>query len=203
MKINRTACIAGAAFALYAAAGAVALAQAPAPPGPAARADRQDRVDRGDRPGMRMDRGGPERRDPAAHLRAILQLKPAQEPALTAFLASMKPPEGGMMRISMDRRGGPAGAPGAAAPPAPPRTTPERLALAEKALADHTAIMRGRLDATRKFYDQLDAGQKRAFDELGPMMMGGQMGHMGPAMKVRMRQMPMPPMAPMGPPPKS
>lgn len=186
--MRKTPFIAGAAFALYAAAGAAAFAQTP-PPGaqPPARGARPDmpggpqdlRNPRGMRPDFRA-----ERRDPAEHLKAMLQLKPAQEPALTAFLAAMKPREPQMQ---------PANTP-------MPKTTPERLALADRRLTERTAEAHAKLDATRRFYDQLDAGQKRAFDELGPMMMGGPMGGMG-SHRVMMRHMQMPPMSPMAPPP--
>jgi len=99
---------------------------------------------------------GPEAgRDHAAHLRAILQLRPNQEAALTAFLAAMKPDHGRMMKMAHAER---------------PKTTPERLAAMESRMAEHHAQMRTRIEATRRFYDQLDAAQKRAFDELPPMM---------------------------------
>jgi hypothetical protein len=203
MTPRQTAFIAGAAIALYVATGAAAFAQAPAPGAPPSRGDRvqvpperagapqrNDRLERrtlvirnGERE-MRFERGEMRRRDPAEHLRAVLQLKPAQDAALTAYLAALRPPAPQVR---------------AANTPAP-KTTPERLALEEKRLTDRTAQVRARLDATRRFYDQLDAGQKRAFDELAPMM--GDRGHgMGPAMPVMMRHMPMPPMAPMAPPP--
>ncbi len=194
MKTPRTALIAGAAIALYAATGAAAFAQAPAPGAapPAERTDRADRNDRverrtlvvrnGERP-MRFE-GRAQRRDPAEHLRAVLQLKPGQEGALKAFLAAMEPPA---------PRALPANTPA-------PKTTPERLALAEKRLADRTAQAKARLDATRTFYSQLDAGQKRAFDELAPMI--GERGRgIGPRMPVTMHRMQTPPMAPMAPPP--
>src|SRR4051812_1638495 len=92
--------LAGAAFALYAAAGAAAFAQPlPPPPPPGAQSDHGDRPEHrmmmrgGDHHGMRFERGGegPEQR--AAHLRAILQLKPGQEGALITYLAAMKPSE--------------------------------------------------------------------------------------------------------------
>ena len=194
MSLRHPALLASAAFALYAAAGAAAFAQ-PAPPpasagGPVASPDgrmmfRHD----GGRHNQRFDLRGDRRLDPAAHLRAILQLKPAQEPALTAFLAAMRPAAPQLTPANTA---------------ATPRTTPERLALAEKRLADRTAQAHARLDATRRFYDQLDAGQKRAFDELGPMMMDGPGGRMGPPMPVMMHHRLLPPLAPGAPaPPRS
>jgi hypothetical protein len=197
MTNRKTAIIAGAAIALYAVTGAAALAQAPAPGAPAPRADRQDRQDRQAGPGQRtpgeridrqarFERGGHERRDPAEHLKAVLQLKPSQDAALATFLAAMKPQE---------PKAQPASAPAL-------KTTTERLAAEEKRLDDRVAQAKSRIAATRAFYNQLDAGQKRAFDEMAPMI-GGRgagpgMGRRVPAM------MPMPmgaPMGPMAPPP--
>ena len=112
--------------------------------------------------------------DPAAHrarmaerLRAILQLTPAQEPALDAFLASMRPPPGGMgmgMGSGMGMRPG-AGPPGEALP------LPARL---DRMLA-HMDAMRARfaahVAAVKTFYAQLTPPQQRAFDAIAPMMM--------------------------------
>ena len=182
--------IAGAACALYAAAGAAAFAQ-PMPAAPPT-------------PGEHMAPGGPmehhmgmmrhegrEHKDPTAHLRAILQLKPGQEAALSAFVAAMKPPEHepeGMMHMA-------GGAP-------VPKTTPERLAMMDKMMSDHMAKAHARLEAIRTFYNQLDPAQKKAFDELPPMMMGGHEG--GPMrhwemIRAKHHMPPMPPMAPPAP----
>jgi hypothetical protein len=65
-------------------------------------------------------------------------------------------------------------------------------------MAQHQSAMASAIDATRRFYDQLDPAQKRAFDALPPMMLmmhgGGMMG--GPGMMGGWGGMPM-----MGPPP--
>ncbi len=166
-----TGLLAGAAFALYAATGVAAFAQ-PGPPAPGPGPEHM---------GHMMRHG--EHRDPAPHLRAILQLKPAQEPALAAFLAAIKPDHEPKAPMAGEHHEGGA------------RTTPERLAEMDRHMTEHVAAMHTRMDATRRFYDQLDPAQKRAFDEL-PMMMMGAHEHMGP-MKVMMRHPPMPP----GPPP--
>ena len=42
----------------------------------------------------------------------------------------------------------------------------------EARMTEHEAAMKTRIAATKRFYDQLDPAQKRAFDEL-PLMMGG------------------------------
>jgi hypothetical protein len=148
--------LAGAAFALYAAAGVAAFAQpAPPPGGPEGP------------PGARHMHG-PQARDPAehaAHLRDVLQLKPAQEPALQAFVTALQSARSGM---------GPARPPGP-----PPATTPERLDAMQQGMARRQAAMTTVIDATRRFYAQLDPAQKRAFDALPPPAMGGG-GMMGP-----------------------
>jgi hypothetical protein len=96
-------------------------------------------------------------RDRAEHLRNILQLRPNQEAALTAYLEAMKPKE---PAARMQRGANPG-----------PMTTEQRLQRMEQRLAERQAAQRARIDATRRFYNQLDAGQKKAFDEL-PLMMG-------------------------------
>ncbi len=86
----RTTILASAAVLAFAMTAGVAGAQT-APAAPA----------KGEHHGMRREEGGGEHGmhhgDPkmmADHLRTMLQLTPAQEPALQAFLAAMKPPEG-------------------------------------------------------------------------------------------------------------
>jgi protein CpxP len=145
-----------AAIAACAALGAVAIAQ-PVPAGPP------------------MEHGEHMRglmRDPAQHLRAALQLRPAQEPALAAFVAAIRPGHEHEHEHWEGRdKDGPA------------KTTPERLADMERMMADREAKMHTMIDATRRFYDQLDPSQKRAFDVLAPMMMhrhGGEHHMRGP-----------------------
>lgn len=118
--------------------------------------------------------GGMHKMDPAKqadHLRAVLQLRPDQDGALKAFIAATMPPEH------------PAPAADGAPPPRPdmPKTTPERLAMAEKMMAEHQAMFKKRNDAVRAFYGQLTPSQQKAFDELG-------IGHGpgGPRMGMRM-----------------
>jgi hypothetical protein len=96
------------------------------------------------------------RADRAEHLRAVLQLKPSQEAALAAYVQALAPPQPDSLPIAREGK-----------------TTPERLAAEEKMLEAHVAMMHARIEATRKFYDQLDPLQKRAFDELheGPTTM--------------------------------
>ena len=135
-------------------------------------------------PGMM---GGMHQMDPAKHaehLRDVLQLRPDQDGALKAFIAAMTPPEH------------PAPAADGAPPHHPdmPRTTPERLGMAEKMMAEHMAMFKKHNDALRAFYGQLTPSQQKAFDALHMGMgMGMGMGGMhhpgGPGMERRMRVM--------------
>ena len=154
--------LASAAFALYAAMGAAAFAQPGPPPGP------------GHNVMMRAPESAAER---AGKLRDLLQLKPAQEPALQAFVGALD-----SARQAMGPPGG--------APQAMPATTPERLARMQEMMARHQAAANAMIEATRRFYDQLDPAQKRAFDAMPPMMMmhhglGGPMGGPGGGMGPR------------------
>ncbi|MDB5499037.1 MAG: hypothetical protein JWP28_3068 [Phenylobacterium sp.] len=128
--------------------------------------------------------------DAAEHLRTMLQLKASQEPALAAYLAAVKPAHEHEHMVEMSDHHD-------------AKTTPQRLAEMEAQMAAHTAAMHVRIEATKRFYDQLEPSQKKVFDEL-PMLMIGPMGPimpMGP-MKVMVnmeRRPPMPPMPPMPP----
>lgn len=135
-------------------------------------------------PGPGMMSGGhhmaQERPDPATiaknhadHLRAALQLTPAQEPALAALIASMKPPadhmdgmEGGHDAMSK-------------------LTTPQRLDKMLAKMDEHRAAMVDHVAAIKRFYAQLTPSQQKAFDTMhndhrGPMMGGGHKGMRGP-----------------------
>lgn len=116
-------------------------------------------------------------RDMGEHLRNVLQLRPNQEAALKAYVDAMHPKRHELTR---------------AEDPMAPRTTPERLALMQKHLDEHTAMVRAQLEATKRFYDQLDPGQKKAFDELHMS------ASMGPIHLVGFHP-PMPPMPPAAP----
>jgi len=149
--------------------GAAAAASAQTPPaagGDAPRVERRVMVTRGPGMGMGMGMGGMHGpMDPAKHaqhMRDVLQLRPEQEGALKAFLAAMTPPappaEGAAAHKPMDM----------------PKTTPERLAMMEKMMAEHQAAFKKRHDAIRAFYGQLTPSQQKAFDALHQGMgMGG------------------------------
>jgi LTXXQ motif family protein len=175
--------LAGAILALSTVAGAAAYAQAPPNAGPQAHMDRgQGHEHRGS-----MIRRGGDGPNQAEHLRAILQLKPTQEPALTAYLEATRPTgdRDRMMRAGGEGR---------------PKTTPEKLARMEARMNQHQAAMKTRIAATKRFYDQLDPAQRRAFDEL-PLMMGGPPMSRGGMKIMHHPRPPMPPMAPQTPPP--
>lgn len=92
-----------------------------------------------------------------ADLALLLDLKPAQKPALDAFLTSTRhgrPPE--------------ADEEGRAPPPlaSVPRSFSDRLDAMEKRLTESNARRQARIVAARQFYDQLDATQKQRFDAL-------------------------------------
>ncbi len=154
MKRN-TVAVAAAIMALSAGA---AVAQAP-PPGPG----------RGPPPRM-MHRPDPaqvaERH--AQHLRTVLQLTPAQEPALKAFLEANRPP--------MDRRERMRGA-----RPDQPLTTPQKLDQRRARLTERLAEFDRHAAAVKRFYAALTPSQQKAFDALqGPGGRGHGRGHHGP-----------------------
>jgi hypothetical protein len=185
--------LAGAAFVLSTAGAVEAYAQG-APP--AASSDRVverevivgDGHDRGDRrEERRVIVDGDHHRDHAEHLRTMLQLKPAQEGALTAYLAATAPEHRHERIVEMSDR-------------ADAKTTPQRLAEMETHMAEQAAQGHARIEATRKFYDQLEPSQKKVFDEM-PMLMIGPMGpmmNMG-GMKVMVNMEGMPPLPPLPP----
>lgn len=126
-------------------------------------------------------KGGPGH-DPAAmaqrhadHLRAALQLTPAQEPALKAFLAEMRPPEGmdGKMGMGEHMKGMHDEMAGL--------TTPQRLDRMQDRMDKHRAMFDRHAAAVKRFYAQLTPSQQKAFDAMpmmGHMDHGGR-GHMG------------------------
>lgn len=178
--------LAGAAFALSAIGAGAAYAQPPAPEDPAGEHHRIERQ-------MVIRHGG---QDQAERLRTLLQLKPAQEGALAAYLAAVRPEHDHERIVEMSDRGD-------------AKTTPQRLTEMEARVAEQAAQGRARIAATRKFYDQLEPSQKKVFDEL-PMLMIGPLGPLMPMggpmkMVVNMDGMSvMPPIPPVPPaPPKA
>jgi hypothetical protein len=189
MTRSWTGYLAGAAFALSAAAGGVAYAQSS--PGDAQRDALHDAA-QGDHTRIERrviihdgDRHG--HMDQAEHLRTMLQLKPSQEPALAAYVAALKPDHTHERIVEMSTRD-------------ETKTTPQRLAEMEAHVAEQAAQAHAHIDATRKFYDQLEPSQKKVFDQLPMLMMGpmGSMMSMGP-MKVMVNMDGMPPIPPAPP----
>lgn len=121
--------------------------------------DRRDRLRHRHRDVLVMRHHGHDRAD---HLRTLLQLRPNQEPALTAFLEATGDKRGPghvhVMRFDRDDEG---------------KTTAERLSEMEATMAEQQAAMKKRIDATRAFYAQLDEKQRKVFDTMPMLMMAG------------------------------
>ena len=105
-----------------------------------------------------------------AQLKAKLKLTAAQEPAWTAFTATMKPPmhskaERAAMQADMAKL-----------------TTPERIDKMQARKAERDADMSQRADATKAFYAQLSAEQKKVFDGETARHMHAPHGGMGHGM---------------------
>jgi len=93
------------------------------------------------------------------HLTTMLQLRANQQPALKAFLdATRKMRDEHMMRMEHGAKA---------------RTTSERLAELETRLAQQKIAMKARIEATKTFYAELDEKQRKVFDALPMLMMGG------------------------------
>lgn len=102
---------------------------------------------------------GPEER--ADHLREMLQLRPDQEAALQAFVATARQePEFDPAGFEIDDD----------------LTTPQRLERARARMAEHQAAFERRADAVTRFYGQLTPSQKKVFDKL-PGADGLEAGH--------------------------
>jgi protein CpxP len=114
----------------------------------------------------------------AKDMRTVLRLRPDQESAWQAFQAALAPP------------------PRPDKPPGPPpmgATTPERLDMMGKHMAQMEA-RRARIDAaTRAFYAALSPEQQQVFDALGRLRgPHGRGGPGGPRMMFRTMDMPPP-----------
>ena len=185
--------LAGAAFVLSTAGAVAAYAQIAPPAAPGDRivqrevivGDGHDRGDRREERRVIISEG--HHRDQAEHLRTMLQLKPNQEAALTAYLAATAAAHHHERIVEMSDH-------------AEAKTTPQRLAEMETHMAEQAAQGHARIEATRKFYDQLEPSQKKVFDQL-PMLMIGPMGpmmNMG-SMKVMVNMEGLPPVPPLPP----
>jgi hypothetical protein len=111
----------------------------------------------------------------ADDLALLLDLKPAQRPALDAFLASARHRMG---EGPMGRR------PEGSAPGATPPSFTDRLDRMEAVTTRHAEAARARIGAIKAFYTGLDPHQKQLFDALMRMRHAsgkgrGGMGHHG------------------------
>lgn len=120
-------------------------------------------------------------------LHDALGIRPDQEAAWQAFIASRKPPEG-ERGPGMHRPGGPEQG------QQPELTIPERLDKLQARMAERQQRITQRIDATRRLYAALDPRQQKTFDALSQMRRGmggfghrhggmggwGHRGHMGP-----------------------
>ncbi|WP_311222082.1 MULTISPECIES: Spy/CpxP family protein refolding chaperone [unclassified Acidovorax] len=167
------------ATALLVAMAAPAFAQTAAPVAPAQTAT--PAATDATKPARPNDRRGPpspeERKDRMAlHATALkqkLQLTPAQEPAWTAFTASMQPPAGGPGRME-EHRG------------LEKLTTPERIDRMKALRAEHAAQADRRGEATKTFYAALTPAQQKVFDtETARQHHGGPRDGRGPGAKHR------------------
>ena len=115
--------------------------------------------------GMDMPRRDPEAmmQRHAEHMRAVLQLRPDQEPALRALIEGMRPPADMRERFRQERQA------------MAKLSTPERLDRMRARMGERQAQFDRRAAAIKRFYAQLTPAQQKAFDAMGPMR-GGRMG---------------------------
>ncbi|MDH1764124.1 Spy/CpxP family protein refolding chaperone [Comamonas aquatica] len=143
------------AFALPASAQPAAPTAGPAATAPAARHQAPDFAKR--------------HAERTERMKTLLQLQPNQQAAWDKYVQATTP----QPRPAADER-----------PDLRKLTTPERLDLAQKMRKEHTAHAEQRDQATRSFYNSLNASQQKAFDELtahrpGKFHRGGQGERMG------------------------
>lgn len=144
--------------AVLAAAGAVAVAQAPAPVQPAAGnttvqpSARMDPAQRQQRMEQRQQRMAERHAQRQADLKAQLKLTPAQEGAWTTYTAAMQPPAN-LQRQRVDRA------------EFAQLTTPQRIDRMQERAAERQAQMKQRGDAVKAFYAQLTPEQQKLYDE--------------------------------------
>ncbi len=101
----------------------------------------------------------------ARDLHAILNIRPDQEAAFSAFEASMTPPPHEKMkhdRAAMETL-----------------TTPQKLDMMQAKMAEHMARMQQHIAAIKTFYAALSPQQQQAFDALHRMHGMGMGGHRG------------------------
>jgi uncharacterized protein with von Willebrand factor type A (vWA) domain len=116
---------------------------------------------------QRMHEMTQKHREEKAHaLHALLQIRPDQEAAFSAFEASMTPPPRDE-RMKHDHDGMAA------------MTTPQKLDRMQARMAEHMQRMQQHIAAIKTFYAALSPQQQQAFDALHEMGGGGHRGHWG------------------------
>lgn len=138
------------ALALTAAGASLAQPAAPAAPSRSDDAPSWRRPDPGQMAARRAER-----------LRAVLQLRADQEPALRAFIAATTPSPEQMRQRRAERA------------EVRDLTTPQRLDRMQARLGERQAQFTRKAEAVRRFYAQLNPGQQRAFDALHEGRGGG------------------------------
>lgn len=103
----------------------------------------------------------------AEHLRAVLQLRPDQEPALKALVAALQPDPARMAQRRAERG------------EMRELTTPQRLDRMQTKMAERQQRFARHADAIKRFYAQLSPSQQKAFDALPPPGRMGGRGHGG------------------------
>lgn len=148
---------AGAALSVMAAGATFAQAQSPAPGAPPAAAHKGHGMKRQFDPAAR-----------AQHLRETLQLTPAQEPALQAFVSA----HAQRRAERQDRR--------AAHAAEANLTTPQRLDRMAQHMAERQRDFAQHAEVVKRFYAQLTPAQQKAFDAMHQGKGGkGKRGHRG------------------------
>ena len=141
-------------------------AQTAAPAQPAASAQATPKFERGNRadPAARQQRMAERHTQRMADLKAKLGIRADQESAWNTWSASMKPPTWSGQRLNREQWKN--------------LSTPERLDRMLAMQQERTTQMRAHADATKTFYNALNAEQKKVFDEQS-LRMGPRDGHRG------------------------
>jgi hypothetical protein len=147
MTSFRLGLLAGLVLPLGLATAGLAQTAPQAPPPPAADAAHHHHMDPAARRAWTAD-----------YLRGVLQLTPAQDPALNAFLDAMQPPQGGMHREDHGQEQA--------------LSTPAKLDKMLARMDEMRSRLATRVAAVKTFYAQLTPSQQKAFDDLAPLLTG-------------------------------
>lgn len=114
---------------------------------------------------------GPPAESPAAlaqQMREALHIRPDQEGALRTFVQAVTPPPGAVDRMRQAQQNDQA------------LPTPARLDSMLARMDEMRRLMAARVEATKRFYAQLSAEQRRTFDSLRPPGRSDRGGPSGP-----------------------